>query len=190
MVVTAHYHGASEVVESLVTAHSHEGDGHTVETLRSFDDHTHDTDVSAHKHDDEAEFTVTAVNAHTHTSSRGSVVDVSNHTHPGGDPSPSVEGVDPTEKHLHAILHNNKYAVRVGPVPSGSGELALSNIGSAVRIAARTADPYKGNYVVTKGQDLGDLMLTFTAEGTMVAGAGIRIHATRSESCISLFLSR
>ena len=65
---------------------------------------------------------MTAVQAHTHTSSRGSVVDVSNHTHPGGNPSPSVEGVDPTEKHLHAILHNNKYAVRVGPVPSGSGD--------------------------------------------------------------------
>ena len=175
-VVTAHYHGASEVVEPLVSAHSHTGTDENVDDFREFDAHTHDTDVSAHKHDDEAEFSVTAVNAHTHTSSRGSVVDVSNHTHPGGDPSPRVEGVDPTEKHLHAILHNNKYAVRVGPVPSGSGTLALSNRGGAVTIAPRTAKPYEGNYVVTKGQDLGDLMLTFTASGTMVAGAGIRIQ--------------
>ena len=176
MVVTAHYHGASEAVEPLVSAHSHEGDGHTADNLRSFGAHTHDTAVTAHKHDDEAEFTVTEVKAHTHTSSRGPVRDVSNHIHPGGDASPRIEGVDPTEKHVHAILHNSKYAVRVGPVPSGSGTLALSNTGSAVRIAARTADPYKGNYVVTKGQDLGDLMLTFTAAGTMVAGAGIRIQ--------------
>ena len=176
MVVTAHYHGTSEVVEPLVTAHSHTGTTENDADLRAFDAHTHDTAVSAHKHDDEAEFTVTAVNAHTHTSSRGPVRDVGNHIHPGGDASPRIEGVDPTEKHVHAILHNNKYAVRVGPVPSGSGTLALSNTGSAVRIAARTADPYKGNYVVTKGQDLGDLMLTFTASGTMVAGAGIRIQ--------------
>ena len=176
MVVTAHYHGASEAVEPLVSAHSHEGDGHTAENLRSFGAHTHDTAVTAHKHDDEAEFTVTEVKAHTHTSSRGRVRDVSNHIHPGGDASPRIEGVDPREKHVHAILHNSKYAVRVGPVPSGSGTLALSNTGSAVRIAARTADPYKGTYVVTKGQDLGDLMLTFTAKGTMVAGAGIRIQ--------------
>ena len=57
LVVTAHYHGVSEVVEPLVTAHSHtrltaEDNG----DLLAFDDHTHDTAVSAHKHDDEAEY--------------------------------------------------------------------------------------------------------------------------------------
>ena len=161
---------------TLVNAHSHNAD----ETVRDFtgdEAHAH-VGVTAHKHEEgegETLYDVIPVKAHTHASNRR-VVDVGNHIHEGGSADPRIEGVDPREKHLHAILHNSKYAVRVGPVPSGSGELSLSNTGSAVRIAARTADPYKGKYVVTKGQDLGDLMLTFKAVGTMVAGAGIRIE--------------
>ena len=124
-------------------------------------------------------YDVTAVKAHTHTTSRGSVVDVSNHTHPGGDPLGSLS-VKVSTRRKNTFM---RFCTTIntpcvwGPVPSGSGTLALSNTGGAVRIAPRPKDdPYEGKYVVTKGQDLGDLMLTFTASGTMVAGAGIRIE--------------
>ena len=35
--------------------------------------------------------------------------------------------------------------------------------------------PYKGKYLVTKGQALGDLILTYTAAGTMLKGSGILV---------------
>ena len=171
IIVTDHYHDDDKTPLPLVEAHSHSAD----DSVRQFGAHEH-VGVTAHKHEEgETLYDVIAVKAHTHASNRR-VADVGNHIHPGGDTSPRIEGVDPREKHVHAILHNNKYAVRVGPVPSGSGELTLSNSGGATRLTKRTAEPYKGQYVVTKGQDLGSLMLTFKAVGTMVAGSGIRIE--------------
>ena len=95
------------------------------------------------------------------------------HTHydSASDPNRVVQ----TEPHVHAY-EDGSYFFSVGPAYSGSGMLTFSNTGTP-RLAPEAAEdsPYKDQYLVTKGQSLGDLMLTYTAAGTMVKGAGIRI---------------
>ncbi len=65
--------------------------------------------------------------------------------------------------------------MNVGPAPSGSGSLAFRNTVSPLVKYGVEGSPYEGKYLVTKGQALGDLILTYTAAGTMVKGSGIRI---------------
>ena len=174
--VTAHYHGSGEAVEPLVDAHSHVGGG-TTGAVRNFaaptDSHTH-SDVADHTHIED-DYTVVGFDYHTHHSSTGHVVNVRAHTHGASGPEQDVTGVLPTEPHLHAVEHNGKYAVHVGSVLSGSGSVTLSNTGSP-KLAARGDAPYKGKYLATKGQALGNVRVTFEAKGTMVKGAGIKIQ--------------
>ena len=90
----------------------------------------------------------------------------------------SVSGVVQTEKHIHAVEHNGKYAVYVGPVPNGAGSVTLTNNRRPI-LAKHTVDgDYKNKYFATKGQPLGNLKLTFEADGTMVKGAGIMIRVS------------
>ena len=94
------------------------------------------------------------------------------HSHAGG----LSNHVAQSTPHIHAIGHNGSYVMNVGPAPSGSGSLAFRNTVSPILAKYGVeGSPYKENYLVTKGQALGDLELTYTADGTMMKGSGIRI---------------
>ena len=93
------------------------------------------------------------------------------HSHAGG----LTNHVAQNSPHIHALDHNGRYVMNVGPAPSGSGSLAFRNTVSPLMKYDVEGSPYEGKYLVTKGQALGDLILTYTAAGTMVKGSGIRI---------------
>ena len=169
-IVTEHEHDGSTVVFNVV-AHTHEAGtdgalGGSVEV----NDHTHGGLVY-HTHDEDTS-AVNPVTKHTHAGN-GSVDVVYAHNH--GDTPPDT-GITQNEKHIHSVNDNGKYAVYVGPVPNGAGSVTISNTGTP-RLMAETGDdnPYKDLYLATKGQNLGNVRLTFKAAGTMVKGAGIRI---------------
>ena len=170
MPITGHTHLSPRVVvvSATVIAHTHTTDAPT--TPASVIAHLHG-DVIAHTHETD-DRSVKHVTLHTHTSSSGPVDVVEPHDHGGGAPP---GGVDQTKKHVHAVQHNGNYTVRVGPVPSGAGSVTLSNTGTP-KLVKRTADPYKNQYLATKGQNLGNLRLIFEAAGTMVKGSGITIE--------------
>ena len=125
----------------------------------------HDVDTAA----------VAPVTLHTHAGN-GRVDVVYGHNH-GIEP---ISGVTQTEKHIHAVDHNGKYLVYVGPVPNGAGSVTLSNTGTP-RLEKHGADPYKNLYLATKGQNLGNLRLTFEAAGSMVIGSGIMIEVSGTD---------
>ena len=181
--VFAHKHGSDGAV-TPITGHTHPSEGVVVvsETVIA---HTHadatDTavadalehlhgDVPLHTHEEDGR-TVKAIVLHTHAGN-GVVDVVEPHDHGGGPPA---GGIDQTVAHLHAVEHNGKYALYVGPVANGIGTVTISNTGTP-RLAKHGADPYKGLYLATKGQALGNVRLTFEAKGTMVKGAGIMIQ--------------
>ena len=94
------------------------------------------------------------------------------HSHTGSFTNHVVQNLH----HVHALDRNGRYVMNVGPAPSGSGSLAFRNTGSPSLVKHGVdGSPYKGRYLVTKGQALGDLILTYTAAGTMMKGSGIRI---------------
>ena len=157
--VVAHTHNAADATNApsqvaTVTAHNH-GDALVY--------HMHDADTGD----------VNPVTLHTHAGNGRADV-VYGHDH-GIEP---VSGVMQTEKHIHAVGHigssKGKYLVYVGPVPNGAGSVTISNTGTP-RLAKHGADPYKDLYLATKGQNLGNVRLTFKAAGTMAKGAGIMI---------------
>ena len=128
-------------------------------------------DVALHTHETDGR-TVKAVVFHTHVGN-GVVDVVEPHDHGGG---PASGGIDQTVAHLHAVEHNGKYALQVGPVPNGVGMVTISNTGTPKLVKHGVDGPYKDLYLATKGQNLGNVRLTFEAKGTMVKGAGIMIQ--------------
>ena len=137
------------------------------------DNHTHEA-VTPHEHEaDEVSGVVSVNQAVLHTHASNGRVDVV-YPHDTDGSTDTTSGVIQTDPHIHAVEHNYKYAVHVGPVPSGSGSVTISNTGSP-KLVKRGAAPYKDMYLATKGQNLGNLRLTFEADGTMVKGAGIMI---------------
>ncbi len=168
--MTEHEHDDSTVVFNVVS-HTHAaGTGGALADVVSVNDHTHG-DLVYHTHDEDTS-AVNLVTKHTHAGNRS--VDVV-YAHNHGDTPPDT-GVTQDEKHIHSVDHNGKYAVYVGPVPNGAGSVAISNTGTP-KLMAETGDgnPYKDLYLATKGQNFGNVRVTFKAAGTMVKGAGIRI---------------
>ena len=115
-----------------------------------------------HKHvedEDSGIVSVEEVAAHTHQGN-GLPHVVEGHTH-NPFSTGRAEGVTHTVKHIHAVEHDGKYAVYVGPVPNGAGLITLEN--TLTPILKKGAAPYEGKYLATKKQNLGDVRLTFEA---------------------------
>ena len=168
----SHVHTANFVGIRMVGAHTHATEQTPAGT--PLHDHTGDFSeverIAEHQHD----MTTPYGNAilHSHVGSyTGPVAVPPAHSHAGG----LTNHVAQNSPHLHSIDHSGRYVMNVGAAPSGSGSLAFVNTGSP-RLAPYGVDgPYKDKYLVTKDQELGDLVLTYTAAGTMMKGSGIRI---------------
>ena len=186
-----HTHGDHEIVAgpifhshdagygAIISTASHKHKTATTGAGSPLHSHTEDfteVDFTDDGHDHTADDKIAQVDGldHSHVSAIGGAVSVPRaHAHP--DIAGTANHVDQGDPHVHAY-DDGSYIVDVGPAYSGSGMLTFSNTG-ARKLAPETAEDsdYKDEYLVTKGQELGDLLLTYTAAGTMVKGAAISI---------------
>ena len=182
-----HMHASPDATAGVIP-HSHSAAYASLLTIGAHSHATEQTPAGSPLHDHVANFTVVeSIAPHQHTSLvpnggfpmhshhglySGAVRVPATHSHSGG----LTNHVAQNSPHVHALDHNGRYVMNVGPAPSGSGSLAFRNTGSP-SLAKHGVDgsPYKDKYLVTKGQALGDLVLTYTAAGTMMKGSGIRI---------------
>ena len=171
--VIPHRHNMGYAAIVTVGGHSHA----TEQTPAGSPQHDHTNNFSTVERIGEHHHSITVPNSgfpiHSHDGLYSGAVRVSPaHSHSGG----LTNHVAQNSHHVHALDHNGRYVMSVGPAPSGSGSLAFRNTGSPSLVKHGVeGSPYKDKYLVTKGQALGDLVLTYTAAGTMMKGSGIRI---------------
>ena len=181
-----HPHASPDATAGVIP-HSHSAAYLSLLTMGAHSHATEQTPAGSPLHDHVANFTVVEpIEKHQHTTLvpndgfpehshdglySGMVRIPPSHSHSGG----LTNHVAQNSPHVHTLDHNGRYVMNLGPAPSGSGSLAFRNTVSPLVKHGVEGSLYKDKYLVTKGQALGDLVLTYTAAGSMVKGSGIRI---------------